>query len=81
MRPYKPGKLDKKHPEAARDAMEDIKELTGNPHPVRNDIKYVGANRDRALGEADRTGRNFHEETPTEAADEGTEASEEHEAD
>lgn len=76
----KPGKLDRKHPEIARDAMEDIKELTGQPHPVRNDVRYVGANRDRALGEADRTCRNYHEET-AEAPDEGSEASIEHEAD
>jgi hypothetical protein len=80
MRANKPGKLDKKHPEAARDAMEDIKDLTGDPKPVRNDIKYVGANRDRALGEADRTGRHYDSER-AEPEDEGTEASEDHEAD
>jgi hypothetical protein len=80
MRPNKPGKLDKKHPEAARDAMEDIKDLAGDPKPVRNDIKYVGANRDRALGEADRTGRHYDSEREA-PEDEGTEASEDHEAD
>jgi hypothetical protein len=52
-------KLDRKHPEAARDAMEDIKDFAGDPRPVRNEIKYVRANRDRALGESDRTGRHY----------------------
>ena len=79
MRPMKPGKLDTKHPEAARDAMEDIKDLSGDPKPVQKDIRYVNANRDRALGEADRTGRHYDEKTS--APDEGSEASEEHEAD
>jgi hypothetical protein len=79
MRPTKPGKLDKKHPEAARDAMEDIKDLSGDAKPVQNDIRYVNANRDRALGEADRTGRHYDEEPG--APDEGSEASEDHEAD
>ena len=32
MRPNKPGKLDKKHPEAARDAMDDIKDIAGEIH-------------------------------------------------
>jgi hypothetical protein len=82
MRSNRPGKPDRKHPEVARDAMEDIKDMTGNPTPLRNEVKYVGANRDRALGEADRTGRNFHEEdVQQEAPDEGSEASREHEAD
>ena len=80
MRPNKPGKLDRQHPEAARDAMEDIKDLTGDPKAVQNDIRYMNANRDRALGEADRTGRHYDEET-SEATDEGSAASEDHEAD
>jgi hypothetical protein len=79
MRSPKPGKLEKKHPAAARDAMEDIKEITRDPHPINNEIRYVGANRDRALGENDRTGRHFDEQKP--APDEGSETSEEHEAD
>ena len=78
MRPTKPGKLDRKHPAAARDAMEDIKDLSGEPHPVRNEIRYVGANRDRALGENDRTGRHFDEQSAPEQAEE-SEASEESE--
>ena len=45
-----------------------------------NDIRYVGANRDRALGEADRTGRHY-DETSEEAVDEGSAASVDHEAD
>ncbi len=80
MKPNKPAKLDRKHPEIARDAMEDIKELTGQPHPVRNEVLYVGANRDRALGEADRSCRNFHEDVEA-LPDDGSEASTEHEAD
>ena len=81
MRP-KPGKLDKKHPAAARDAMEDIKNMTGDPKPVQNEVRYVGANRDRALGEADRTGRHFDEDVDEHAEEEeGTEASKDHEAD
>jgi hypothetical protein len=80
MKSTKPGKLDKKHPEAARDAMEEIKDLTSNPTPMRNDIKYTNANRDRALGEADRTGRNFHEEVAP-VPDEESEISKDHDAD
>ena len=70
MRPTKPGTHDRRHPEVARDALDDIKELS----------RYVGANRDRALGEADRTGRH-HDEVSEEAPDEGSAASVEHEAD
>ena len=78
MRPPKPGKLDRKHPATARDAMEDIKDISGDPHPVRNEIRYVGANRDRALGENDRTGRHFDEQSAAEQAkqSEGSEESE-----
>ena len=80
MRPHKPSRLDKKNPAAARDAIEDIRELSGEPRPVQNDIRYVGANRDRTLGENDRTGRHFDEENNT-SPDEGSAASEDHEAD
>ena len=80
MRSTKPGKIDRKHPEVARDAMDDIKDRAGDPQPVQNDIRYVNANRDRALGEADRTGRHYDEE-PAEGQDEGSVASEDHEAD
>lgn len=80
MRPNKPSKFDKKHPQVARDAMDDIKDITGDPSTVQNDIKYMGANRDRALGEADRTGRHY-DEVAEKAPDEGSEASEEHQAD
>ena len=52
----------------ARDAMEDT-----------NDARYMEPNRDRVLGEKDRTGRHFDESA--EAEDEGTAAPEEHEAD
>ena len=81
MRPTKPSKHDRKHPEIARDAMEDIKDMSGDPKPVQNDIRYVGANRDRALGEADRTGRHYDEESQEPAPDEGSAASVKHEAD
>ena len=79
MRSNKPGKFDRKHPEAARDAMEDIKDITGDPKAMQNDIRYVNANRDRALGEADRTGRHYDEESGS-APDVCSAASEDHEA-
>jgi hypothetical protein len=79
MRP-KASKPDRKHPEAARDVVEDIRDLSGDARPVHNDIRYVGANRDRAIGENDRTGRHFDEENAP-APDEGAAASKEHEAD
>ena len=77
MRPTKPSKLDRKHPDAARDTMEHIKDISGDAKPVQNEIRYSNANRDRALGEADRTGRHYDETAP----DEGSAASEDHEAD
>ena len=77
MRPRKPGKLDKKHPDTARDTMEDIKDLSGDAKPMQNEIRYSNANRDRALGEADRTGRHYDENAP----DAGSATSEDHEAD
>ena len=80
MRPSKPGKYDRKHPEVARDAMEDIKDMSGDVKPAHNDIRYVGANRDRTLGEADRTGRHY-DEVSEEGPDEGSAASVKHEAD
>jgi hypothetical protein len=80
MRQTKPGKFDRQHPAVARDAMDEIKDLSGDPKAVQNDIRYMNANRDRALGEADRTGRHYDEETD-ERTDEGAAASEDHEAD
>ena len=65
----KPEKLAKpKHSDVQRDTMDDIKELGGSPPPIHNEIQYREPNRDRALGEADRTGRHFDEaaETPDE---------------
>jgi hypothetical protein len=76
MRPHKPGKKDRKHPDIARDAMEDIKILSGTPNPLHSDIRYSRPNRDRALGEADRTGRHYDEHI-----DEGAAVSRDHEAD
>ena len=46
----------KRHSAVARDTMEDIKELG----PTAG---YREANRDRVLGESDRTGRHFDEAT------------------
>ena len=66
MRPNKPSKMDKRHPEAAREPMEDIKDLSGDPRTVQNNIRYMEPNRDRALGEADRTGRHFDATPPAE---------------
>jgi hypothetical protein len=63
------GKEVRKYADVQRDTMEDIKELESSP-------KYADPNRDRALGEADRTGRHFDE-----VYDEGTAASKDHEAD
>lgn len=77
MRRNKPSKLDRKHPEAARDTMEHIKDISGDTKPMQNDIRYSNANRDRALGEADRTGRHYDENAP----DTGSATSREHEAD
>ena len=81
----KSSKMDRKHPDTARDAMEERKDISGDPRPLQNDIRYMEPNRDRFLGEADRTGRHFDEEIETETEtreeDEGTEASEDHEAD
>ena len=74
MRPNKTNRKDRKHPNVARDAMEDIKVLSGTPNPLHNDIHYMGPNRDRALGVADRTGRHYDEDAGG-AADEGAAAS------
>lgn len=79
MRP-RTGKLDRKHPQVTRDAIDDIKEMNGDPRPIQNDVRYMEPNRDRALGEADRTGRHFDED-PGDAVHAGTEASKKHEAD
>ena len=79
MTPNKPAKLDGKHPEAARDVLEDIKDRSGDRHPMHSELRYMEPNRDRALGDTDRTGRHFDADAA--APDEGSEASEEHEAD
>ena len=71
MRP-KPAKLDRKHPQATRDALEEIQ---------HRNIRYMEPNRDRALGEADRTGRHYDEIASNAIDDEGTEASKDHQAD
>jgi hypothetical protein len=78
MRPTKPRKHDRKHPDVAVDAMNDLKDMSGDAKPLHNDIRYVGANRDRALGESDRTGRHYDEVSAE--ADEESAASVKHEA-
>ena len=65
---------------AARDAIDDIKETLQDPKPIHNGVRYVGANRDRAVGSSDRKGRHY-DEISEEAPDEGSAASVEHEAD
>lgn len=51
----------KRHTGAQRDAMEEVLERETSPEAPRNEIKYVDPNRDRAVGDADRTGRHFDE--------------------
>ena len=60
----KPGTLVKpKHADIQRDTMDDIRELEESPNSSHNEIQYREPNRDRARGEADRTGRHFDEES------------------
>ena len=68
MRRSTDNKLIKKHSGPTRDAIQDVREMEG--------VKYMEPNRDRALGESDRTGRHFDANT-----DEGVEASKDNEAD
>jgi hypothetical protein len=78
MQKSKPENLTRpKHAHIQRDAMEDIKEQQSLPNS--GEIHYRDPNRDRARGEADRTGRHFDEEQEIEDA--GDAASEDHEAD
>ena len=58
-----------------RDSMEDIREIQSSARS--GEIRYRVPNRDRTLGEADRTGRHFDEEATEEG--EAAEASGEHE--
>ena len=51
-----------RHAGIQRDSMEDIKDLQSSPNGGRGEVRYKDPNRDRALGEADRTGRHFDEE-------------------
>jgi len=53
----------KRHSSVPRDAMNEVLELEQetSPDPPHTEIKYVDPNRDRALGDADRTGRHFDE--------------------
>ena len=78
MQKTKPENLDRpRHANIQRDTMDDIREFQTSP--TSGDARYKDPNRDRSLGEADRTGRHFDEEMEEEA--EATEASEDHEAD
>lgn len=75
MRRPKPENLDKpKNAVIQREAMEDIKDAQSSSDSAA--IRYRDPNRDRTLGEADRTGRHFDEE----AVDPLAEAPEDHEA-
>ena len=72
----KPQNLDRpKYADVQRDDMEDINELQSSQQP--GDIRYRDPNRDRSLGEADRTGRHFDEITEPAADTENTENNEE----
>jgi hypothetical protein len=51
-----------KYADVQRDTMDDIRELNDSPTAIHNEIQYREPNRDRALGDADRTGRHFDEE-------------------
>ena len=53
----------KRHSSVPRDAMNEVLELEQetSPDPPHTEIKYVDPSRDRALGDADRTGRHFDE--------------------
>jgi hypothetical protein len=67
-----------KHADVQRDSMDDIREMQSTPEANNgSEMRYRDVNRDRALGEADRTGRHFDGEPQNEA----TEASKDHEAD
>ncbi len=64
MKKSKPTANDaKRHSTVQRDAMEEVLGLDQetSPEPPHTEIKYVAPNRDRALGDADRTGRHFDE--------------------
>jgi hypothetical protein len=78
MQRTKPESLKRpRHADTQRDSMEDIREAQSSPSS--GEIRYREPNRDRVLGEADRTGRHFDEEFQEEA--EAGEAPEEPEAD
>jgi hypothetical protein len=51
----------KRHSSVQRDDMEEVLERQTSPEAPRHEIKYVDPNRDRAIGDADRTGRHFDE--------------------
>jgi hypothetical protein len=61
----------KRHPHTQRDAMNEIQDRNSTPQPTHNDIKYTEPNRDRAVGNADRTGRHFDEITDDSIRDAG----------
>jgi len=68
MQKTKTENLDRpRHADIQRDSMEDIRELQSSPRS--GEIQYRARNRDRALGEADRTGRHFDEEEQQEGED------------
>jgi hypothetical protein len=61
MQRTKPESLNRpRHANMQRDSMDDIREAQASPKS--GEIRYREPNRDRVLGEADRTGRHFDEE-------------------
>jgi hypothetical protein len=72
MKKSKPPAHDiKRHADVQRDAMEEINDRDASPEGPHNEIKYVDPNRDRAVGDADRTGRHFDEDGFEEASEAG----------
>ena len=59
----------KRHAEVQREAMDDIRDLEKSPDSPHNTVKYMEPNRDRVVGDADRTGRHF--DNVVEPPDEG----------
>jgi hypothetical protein len=85
MQKTKPENPDRpRHADIQRDSMEDIREIQSSPRS--GEIQYRAPNRDRTLGEADRTGRHFDEEHSNEEPGqeeeaEAPETSEDHQVD
>ena len=56
----KPERIVKpKYVDVQRETMDEIREAGDSSTAIHNEIRYREPNRDRALGDADRTGRHF----------------------